>query len=976
MPDTTPLIQRLIDKRPAVVAGLLIAATFLAYLPALRSGFIWDDDDYVTQNENLRDRGGLYRTWFEPQSLPQYYPLVHTTFWAEYQLWGLHPTGYHVVNVMIHALSAVALWLILKRLRLPWSVALLSASIFALHPVHVESVAWVTERKNVLSGLCYLLALWAYLHYDTLGSPRATGHGRWWWLALLLFVMALLSKSVTASWPAAVLLLVYWQRGRITRRDVLAVLPFFVIGAAFGIYTAHLEQTHVGARGAEFDFSILERCLIAGRAVWFYAGKIVWPHPLIFIYTRWAIDAADAWAYLYPGAALALVVIVLLWHRRRLNTVSPHQAQNRRGVLVALLFFGGTLLPAIGFLNVYPFIYSFVADHFQYHASLGLIVLLSAAVIACLDLPGVPTVLRSGVPACIVLGLAVLTFNQTHCYFDIPTLWQSVIARNPDASIAYNNLGVYTLNQGDDARSLELFNKALEADPKNYLAVNNLAYLRMRAKDYAGAVELYRKALKLAPRAVKTYTGIGWAYELGGDREQAAKSFEYSLKLLPDQPLAHARLAVVLAKQHDTRGAIDHAQQAIKLKPNDLEVALLTGDACTLVGDDQRAAAFYRLACQNHPDSVDAHARWARVMARLGHIDEAITAYRQALALYPGDADLLVHFADALVLDNKPSDAVTQYEKALALVSDNLDAHVGLGTALLSMGKLDDAIAQMKRCVELEPDKPEHLLTLASTYAQAGRLEDAAKQYTLALKINDQDATAHGNLGAILAMAGQSDKAIEHYRRALELNPDFADAHNNLGVLLMDSGRYEEASAHLQRAVEINPSYTDARMNLGDAMMHLSRYAQAAEQFTQVLKLQPGRGEAILRLARAWVHSGQVRRGVDLLNVSLGRQPNWPAALDLLARTLAACPDDAYRNPAQALAMAQRACELTHNKEPTTLDTLAIALAADGQFTRAVTTAQEAKALAEQLKRTDLAHEIDARIALYQSDKPFITDKP
>ena len=245
----------------------------------MSGGFIWDDDDYVQDNLTLRSLAGLGQIWFQPGATRQYYPLVHTTYWLEYRLWDLNPTGYHVVNVILHALSAVLVWRLLIRLKVPGAWA--AAALFALHPVHVESVAWITERKNTLSGAFYLSAAWAYLRYEEARSPRL------YWAALLLFAAALLSKTVTCTLPAALLLVLWWKGQRPMRRTAVTLVPFFALGVAMSGVTVWMEKHSVGAWGPEWDLSLVERGLIAGRALWFYAAKLLVPLNLTFIYPRW-----------------------------------------------------------------------------------------------------------------------------------------------------------------------------------------------------------------------------------------------------------------------------------------------------------------------------------------------------------------------------------------------------------------------------------------------------------------------------------------------------------------------------------------------------------------------------------------------------------------------------------------------------------------------------------------------------------------
>ena len=327
--------------------------TVLAYLPTLRNGFIWDDDQYITGDATLRSLDGLRRIWLEPGAVPQYYPLTFTTFWIQYHLGGAQPFGYHLVNVLLHSAGVVLLFLVLRRLRLPG--AWMAAAIFAIHPMQVESVAWATERKNLLAGLFFFAAFLAYLQAEPADDADSPARIRWrpYLASLGLFAGALLSKSVACSLPAVLLLVIWWRRGNVGRRTALRLAPMFAVGIAMAAMTVWMERHHVGAQGREFALSFLDRCLIAGRALWFYAQTLLWPHRLTFIYPRWSINAHIWWQYLFPVAALA-VIVGLYAARERFG----------RGPLVATLCYVGSLAPALGFIDVYPMRYSFVADHF------------------------------------------------------------------------------------------------------------------------------------------------------------------------------------------------------------------------------------------------------------------------------------------------------------------------------------------------------------------------------------------------------------------------------------------------------------------------------------------------------------------------------------------------------------------------------------------------------------------------------------
>ncbi len=361
------------SRHPDLLAGLgLVALVILAYSRTPFLGFIWDDDFYVIYNSTLRTLGGLWRIWTELGATPQYYPLVHTTYWVEYHLWGLNAAGYHIVNGLVHAAGVILLWRILVQLGIPG--AWLGAALFAIHPVQVESVAWVTERKNVLSGLFYFLSALLYLRWlsatDVEETQSKNGRRNFLYaLSLGTFVLALLSKTVACTLPVALLIVQWWKnQGRLRWKDFARLGPFFILGGALAMVTAWMERHHVGAGnqggGEVWALTFADRILIAGRALCFYAYKLLWPAKLTFIYPKWLINSAVIEQWIFP-AAIGIVLLLLWAVRRKIG----------RGPLVAAFFFIVTLSPALGFVDVFPFRYSYVADHFQYMACAGLLVL-------------------------------------------------------------------------------------------------------------------------------------------------------------------------------------------------------------------------------------------------------------------------------------------------------------------------------------------------------------------------------------------------------------------------------------------------------------------------------------------------------------------------------------------------------------------------------------------------------------------------
>lgn len=690
-PDVTTATRRTENPHPLqriLLPCLLLAISITAYIPATRCGTIWDDDFHVTDNRLLRSAEGLWRIWTEFDATPQFYPLTHTTFWLEYHVWGLWPAGYHIVNIVLHATGVILLWRVLRRLGVPgagWA-----AAIFALHPVHVESVAWITERKNVLSCVFYLAAAWTFLSYAQVWrcEPAQRRSGKMYVLSFVLFLFALWSKTVTCTLPAALLLVIWWKRGRIAWKDVAALIPFFLFGLMMGLVTVSREK-ELGAVGFSWDYSFIERWLIAGRALCFHASKLVWPTRLTFIYPRWQIDAGMWWQYLFPVAVMT-VILVLWLARHRIG----------RGPITAILFFAGTLVPALGFFDVYPMRYSFVADHYQHLASLGLIALCVALVHRASERwneRGKVLSVFAGVLVLMTFG--GLTWQQQSAYRNTETLWRDTIHKNPDAWMAHNHLGTLLFAQG------------------------------------------------------------------------------------------------------------------------------------------------------------------------------------------------------------KPQEAIRHYRETLRLKPDHVDARNNWGNALASLGRFDEAIRQYQSALQVDPGSPRVLCNLANALASSGR----------------------------------PDLAIAHYRRALSLHPDYADAHYNLGIVLEGHGEPGESIDHYRRAVQIRPDYAEAHNRLASALIGSNRIEEGVTQYREAIRLKP----------------------------------DWPAPMNDLAWILATHPDSRVRRPAEAIRLAEKASELTRNRNVNVLDTLAAAYAARGRYERAIATAHAAVNAAVRSGVGNRANRIERRLELYRRRMPY-----
>jgi tetratricopeptide (TPR) repeat protein len=543
--------------RIAIGGAALLLLVLACYAPALDGDWVWDDEAHVTR-EGLRSLDGLRRIWTELGATQQYYPLTHSAFWIESRLFGDSRIGHHLVSVLLHVGSAWLVWAILARLAVP--AAWLAAAVFALHPVHVESVAWVSELKNTLSAALYLTAMLVYLRFDASGRPEAPGRGsggrdrRLYAAALVLFVAALLAKTVTASLPAAILLILWWKRGLLSwRRDVVPLVPFVAIGACAGLFTAWVERTYIGASGADFDLSLLERSLVAGRAFWFYLGKLFLPVDLVFIYPRFRIDSTELLAYLYPAAALLLVAALALATKRI-----------GRGPVAGALFFAGTLFPVLGFFDVYPFKYSFVADHFQYLASLGVIAPAIAAAWLALARVRHP---RLVLAAALLVSLGLLTSQRARLFRDALTLWETTTAQNPGSSMAFNNLGIELTKRGRFPEALVRYETAIGLDPRNGQAHFNVGKTLARLGRNAEAIEAYRRAIEVEPRHAMAHNNLG--AELGrlGQHALSVTEFRTAIEIEPRLALFHVNLGLALEKVGSTREALAALDAASRLDP-------------------------------------------------------------------------------------------------------------------------------------------------------------------------------------------------------------------------------------------------------------------------------------------------------------------------------------------------------------------------------------------------------------------------
>ncbi len=654
------IVRRIFPPRSGVLifALLLAAATIFVYRPAWHGGFLWDDDAYVVNNELLTASNGWQRIWFSLDSPSQYFPLTYSTFRIEHALWGLNTTGYHWVNLLLHVANAFLVWAVLARLRVPG--AWLAAAIFALHPVQVESVAWITERKNVLMGFFFLLTLLAWIAFV---DERTRRSWVFYCLALVTYVLALSAKATACTLPAALFLILWLQKKPINVRRLIQIVPFLVFGVGMGLLAVWWERYHQGTSHAVFPFlSPIERILVASRAVWFYLSKLIWPSNLTFIYPRWNVSPAHLPDYIWLLAGLGACVAIYFLRR-----------YFGRSVEVAAAFFVATLSPVLGFIMLFTFRYTFVADHYQYVACIGPVALASAAIVGLAD---TFNQCRTAIVSAAIVAVAsfgALTWRQAGLYSDIETLWRTTLARNPGCWMADTNLG------------LVLFQKGQIDD----------------------AIAHYRSALQMQPEWWDAEYNLGTALLAKGHADEAIVHCQRAVAMRPTDPDAQVSLGDALLAEKRIDDAINHYQQALAMRPDYFLAHYGLGRALLDKGEVDAAIQNCRAALLIRPDDPDCHTVLAISLKEKGETAEAIQQYEQALKIYPKSISALTNLA--WILATCPDGSLRDGSRAVE-IARRADQLLGSTNTLV-------------------------LRTLAAAYAESRQFEKATKTAQAAIQL-------------------------------------------------------------------------------------------------------------------------------------------------------------------------------------------------------------------------------------------------
>ena len=814
---------------PGILALFLLVAVF--YFPATRAGFVWDDT-IVTTSKAVAEWSGLRQLWFETETTyhPEntreghFWPVVYTSFWVEHKLWGFHPLGYHLVNVLLHFANTWLIWRLLRRLTVPG--AWFAAAVFAVHPVHVEAVVWVIARKDQLSTLFYLVAALTLTRFfaawpagrsaedDAAGgagrsalsvrgpsgplppqAARSAGRpaGRlsaspaWRYAGgMAAFVAGLLSKTMAATLPAALLVARWWQRGSASATDVLRLLPFFAVGLGVALNDMFFYRAR---ESADFDFTFVERVLIAGRALWFYLGKLLWPTDLAVIYARWEIDPSSILAWLWPLAAVAAAA--LLWALR---------GRIGRGPLAGALFFAATLAPVLGVVNNTYMQWSFVADRYQYLASLGVIAVLAAAAAGAAE--RLPEGWRRGAPAvglAVLAALGTLTWRQAGIYRDNVTFNSHVVSLNPLARDAHLNLGAALSDAGRDEEALAAARTAIELRPESAGAYANAGHALIDLGRLDEAEEVLRRGRAVDPRHRNLMQNQATALERQERFDESVAVYDEWLGYEPGYPQAAIGRGGVLVRTGRYADALAFLGPELAARPGDAR----RPSGGRLDADDlQRARMRVQMS----------------VAAReLGRPEEAADHLRRALERAPDEPEPIQDLAETLREDGRLEEALAWYGLAIEVDPEFPLAYAGMGDALFAMARFDEAMESLRRAEELLPADselaPDLQRLIARTIAAQGRPQEAEEGFRRVLEVAPDDPVALRELVSIHFEREEYDQALAVLETLADATPDDPEVHANVGVVLHALGRSEEALERFDRALELDPESESARAN-------------------------------------------------------------------------------------------------------------------------------------------------------------------
>jgi tetratricopeptide (TPR) repeat protein len=727
-----PLLGRL--SVPAGV-GLLCAATLLAYLPSIDGGFLTDDDYLLTKNALVKAPDGLYQIWCTTEDI-DYWPITNSTFAVEWRLWAMNPAGYHAFNLILHILEALLVWIILRNLSVRG--AFLAAIIFALHPVNVESVAWIASRKNLMAMLFFLLSILWYFKFLKLkqiapvyesafvarwDTGRQIAHRRsftlhpspfrtWYWTSLSAFVLAMLSKGSVAILPVLLLAITWWlhrcdgagaihsgQRGLFSarwRRNALLTAPFFALAAVLAAVNIWF-QTH-GSGQVYREASPMHRVLDAGCVIWFYLYKAFVPIDLATVYPQWQTETGNILWWLPLAGALGVTIV--LW-RYRGGWAGPF--------LLAWGFFCTALVPVMGFTDVGYMQYALVADRYQHIAIIAVIALAASGFTIWRRTAGAAWQWAAAAGA--AAALAFLTWQQSQIYRDPVALYRFTLEKNPDCWMAYDNLGIQLADAGQWNEAIAQYEQALRLKSDDSATHNNMGLALLNTGRRTEAIKHLRYALRLRPEYPEAWNNLGNALAQSGESDEAIKSYQKALELNPRYVKAYYNLGAALAQRGRTQEAIDRFREALRINPDIAEIHNHLGALLMETGQFETAIEHYRHALRVKGDFTDARYNLGNAYLAVGQYPQAAEQYEYVLRLNSNDAEAHFNLANALGHSGKPERAVEHYRQAIRLKPDFAAAYYSLALAYADLRQSSAAVAAGQKALELSRSQKQPELT-------------------------------------------------------------------------------------------------------------------------------------------------------------------------------------------------------------------------------------------------------------------------
>ena len=791
------------QRKSLTICLLLIATTLLVFWQVQNYDFVnIDDPHYVSDNPFVKR--GLTRAsfiWaFTTTRVANWHPLTWLSHMLDYQLYGMNPGGHHLTSVLLHLANAVLLFLVLNRMTGTLWRSGFVAALFAIHPLHVESVAWISERKDVLSTFFWILTMWMYLRYTE--RPNFFRY----MLALFSFALGLMAKPMLVTLPCVMLLLDYWPLRRFRPGETTAItsaakeqgtpffylllekIPFFALSTASSIVT-FLVQKSGGAVTVDI-YPLKIRLANALLSYVTYMGKMIWPGGLVVYYLHPG-KSLPGWHAVVAGLVLACLSIAFLRAARR----HPYLA-------VGWLWYLGTLVPVIGLVQVGM---QAMADRYTYVPLIGLFIICVWGVYDLVKGWRHGKVLLALSAGVLFLALTTCTWLQVRHWKNSATLFQHALTINAENYVAHNNLGAALIQQGKIEEGISHYTKALEINPNYWLAYSNFGGYLVGQGKVEEAMHHCSEAVRLNPNSPEAHSNLGLALALQGKFEEAAAHYSEALRLRPEYAHAHRNLGLALERLGRLEEASTHYSKAVFFKP----------------------------------EFVQAHLNLATVLAKQGEFEEAAEQYQKALAIKPNDAGIHNDFATFLAQQGKAQLAIDHYSRALEIRPDFAEVYSNLGNVFKQQGEIDKAIVHYNKALEIKPNQAEAHNNLGVLLAKRGRFNEATKHYSEALRLHSDSAEIHNNLAVALVELGEIKAAISHYGEAIKLQPDYAEAHNNLGNALSEQGKFNEAIAAFSSALEIRPHYPEAQNNLGVALARQGRFKEAIYHFNEALRLKP-----------------------------------------------------------------------------------------------------------------------------------------